>query len=231
MIARAGHYEPIAREGFPYLLAPAFLALVFWWVEYSYAAAILLMLTLAIALFFRNPERTPAPAEEQAILSPADGRVIDVLENAASPNLGPVHLRRVSIFMSIFDVHVNRSPISGIIKRITYTPGRFLDAREKASSEVNEQNSLVLEGQDGTIEVVQVAGKVARRISCWLSVGDRLRRGERFGLVHFGSRLDVYLPMQFAPLVAAGMRVKAGVTPNALTADLQEKPNSASNPA
>jgi phosphatidylserine decarboxylase len=138
---------------------------------------------------------------------------MEVVENAASSHLESSRLMRVSIFMSIFDVHVNRSPISGTVKKITYTAGRFLDAREKASSEINEQNSVVLEGEAETIEVVQVAGKIARRITCWVSVDDEVRCGDRFGIVHFGSRLDVYLPEEFIPLVRAGIRVKAGLTP------------------
>jgi len=212
MTPRAGHYEPIAREGLPYLLVPLFLAFVLWWSGHQYLAAFFLIIALSIALFFRNPQRTPAVTEDDAVLSPADGRVVDVTEAVVSPNLAAAYLKRVSIFMSLFDVHVNRSPISGIVKKITYTRGRFLDAREKDSSHLNEQNSLVLDGEVGTIEVVQVAGKVARRISCWVRTGDALARGERFGLIHFGSRLDVYLPAEFHPLVSVGSRVKAGVT-------------------
>jgi len=211
MIAQAGHYERVAREAYPYLVPPAFLSVVFWWLDYPWIAAFFLALTVCVALFFRNPGRTP-PTGEGRVVSPADGVVIEVVDQARSDNLDLFPLTRVSIFMSIFNVHVNRSPLSGTVGKITYRGGVFLDARKKDSSSRNEQNSLILRGDAGTLEVVQVAGKVARRISCWVREGDELLRGQRFGLIHFGSRLDVYLPEQFSVSVAPGTRVSAGVT-------------------
>jgi phosphatidylserine decarboxylase len=212
MVARAGHYEPVAREGYPYIIPPALCAVALWWFNFPWLALLFLLLTLAVALFFRNPERLPPKAPNDAILAPADGTVVEIVDAARSDNLDLYPLKRISIFMSIFNVHVNRSPISGTIGKITYRPGTFLDAREKAASMDNEHNSLVIQREDVTIEVVQVAGKVARRICCWVEEGDEVRRGERIGLIQFGSRLDVYVPEQFSFRVGVGTRVSAGVT-------------------
>jgi phosphatidylserine decarboxylase len=212
MIARAGHYEPIAREAYPYILPVGLLSFLFWWLDHPLLSFLFLVLAVGIGLFFRNPHRTPPDAEEDAILAPADGKVIEIVDNASSERLGNSPLKRLSIFMSLFDVHVNRSPITGTVEKITYNDGKFLDARETASSFENAHNSLVLHGKDAAIEVVQVAGMIARRISCWVREGDLLRRGDRFGLVHFGSRLDVYLPQDFTFVVSLEARVVAGVT-------------------
>lgn len=170
-----------------------------------------LTLSVAIALFFRNPERIP-PEGEGIVLSPADGRVVEMIENAKSEYLPGDPLKRISIFMSIFNTHVNRCPISGTVTKITYVPGRFLDAREAAASNLNEHNSLVLKGHEFSIEVVQIAGKIARRIACWIREGDEVRQGDRFGLVRFGSRLDVYLPQNCTLEARIGDRVRAGLT-------------------
>ena len=144
------------------------------------------------------------------MIAPADGVVAEVVRQASSEALEREDLSRVSIFMSIFDVHVNRSPISGVVEKIQYRSGAFLDAREPDSSHINERSSMTLRGDNGTIEVVQVAGKVARRISCWIREGQSIGRGQRFGLIHFGSRLDVYLPPEFTVTVTPGTRVTAG---------------------
>lgn len=211
MISDAGHYEAIAREGYPFFVPPAILALVFWWIDYNWISLLLLVLSIAIASFFRNPERV-SPQGHGLVLSPADGRVVQIAENVRSDYLSDFPLTRVSIFMSVFNVHVNRWPLSGVVKRITHVPGTFLDARDPASSIQNEHNSLVVEAEDGTIEVVQIAGKVARRIACWVREGDRAVQGRRFGLIRFGSRLDVYLPPTFSPCVSIGATVRAGVS-------------------
>jgi len=211
MIARSGHYEPVAREAYPYLILPALLALAFWWYDHPWASLFFLLAAVAVALFFRNPHRAP-PLHEAAVLSPADGKVMEIVPDASSRNVQHGPLTRVSVFMSVLDVHVNRSPISGSVKKITYRAGTFLDARETDSSTQNEQNSLVIEGAVGSLEVVQIAGKIARRISCWVSEGDELRRGDRFGMIHFGSRLDVYFPQDFSVRVIVGERVWAGVS-------------------
>ncbi len=211
MIAKAGHYELIAREGYPFIVPPALLALVSWWLGYPWPSLGLLALAVAVIFFFRNPERIP-PEADGIIVSPADGTVMQVLENVRSDNLPGMTLKRISIFMSVFNTHVNRCPVSGTVKNIKHVPGRFLDAREPASSLVNEHNSVVLQDHDDTIEVVQIAGKVARRIACWVREGDQVRQGERFGLIRFGSRLDVYLPERMCFVVKVGTTVRAGVT-------------------
>jgi phosphatidylserine decarboxylase len=150
------------------------------------------------------------PEEHGIIVSPADGRIVEIVDNTASDHLAGVPLKRLSIFMSLFNVHVNRCPVSGVVEKIVYVPGRFLDARESEASRVNEHNCVVLNGEDGSIEVVQVAGLLARRIACWIRQGDRVRQGERFGLIRFGSRLDVYLPENYCLVVNVGSTVRAG---------------------
>jgi len=211
MTARTGHREPIAREGFPYALPMFVVAAIFWWFEFPSISLLFLALTAAILLFFRNPHRIPPPGDH-LVLSPADGTIAQVLETAHSEDLPAGRFSRISIFMSVFNVHVNRSPITGTVTKIVYRSGRFLDAREEAASSENESNALVIRTDVGTFQVVQVAGLIARRISCWVKEGDRLLRGDRFGLVHFGSRLDVYLPDGYSATVKVGTKVRAGTT-------------------
>ena len=171
-------------------------------------------LTVWCYYFFRNPKRT-TPTREGLIISPADG-VISLIEKAVPPaELGmPDHaLTRVSVFMNVFDCHVNRAPITGRVTAVSYRPGKFLNASLDKASEDNERNSLAIEIEDGRqIAVVQIAGLVARRIVCWTKPEQRLLTGERFGLIRFGSRVDVYLPDGVAPLVSVGQGMIAGET-------------------
>jgi phosphatidylserine decarboxylase len=211
VIAKAGHYEPVAREGYPFIVPPAFLALITWWFGYPSVSLVFLVLAVAVIFFFRNPERIP-PDGEGTVVSPADGTVVAVMENVRSDNLPDLTLKRISIFMSIFNTHVNRCPVTGVVKNVKHVPGKFLDAREPDSSLLNEHNSVILQGKDGPIEVVQIAGKIARRIACWVRIGDEVRQGERFGLIRFGSRLDVYIPESMTFIVKVGMTVQAGLT-------------------
>jgi phosphatidylserine decarboxylase len=212
MISKAGHYELIAREGYPFFAPPALIALVLWLIGgHPWSSLFFLILSVAIASFFRNPERI-APEGDGIVVSPADGRIVEIAKEVRSDYLEDFPLTRISIFMSVFNVHVNRWPISGVVKKITHVSGIFLDARDPASSIKNEHNSIVLESSDGTVEVVQVAGKIARRIACWIKEGDEAIQGLRFGLIRFGSRLDVYLPPNFTPVVSIGAKVTAGVT-------------------
>lgn len=211
MISRAGHYEPIAREGFVFILPPAILSVASWWIGHPWISLFLLILSVAIALFFRNPERTTPPGKG-VVVSPADGRVVEFVENVASEHLQAGPLKRISIFMSLFNTHVNRWPVSGTVRRITHVPGTFLDAREPAASTNNEQNIIVVQTEASAIEVVQVAGKIARRIACWVREGDEVTRGNRFGLIRFGSRLDVILPDEYSFEVEIGTKVRAGET-------------------
>jgi phosphatidylserine decarboxylase len=211
MICKAGHYEPIAREGYIFFVPFVLLAFYLWLFSYPWASLVFLLISAGIAAFFRNPNRV-SPEGEGLVLSPADGTVVQVVADAQSENLPGVPLQRISIFMSVFNVHVNRWPISGTVQHIRHVNGRFLDAREADASIVNEHNAIVLEGDGRTIEVVQIAGKIARRIACWVREGDAVQRGDRFGLIRFGSRLDVYLPPDFSFEAPIGSRVRAGET-------------------
>jgi phosphatidylserine decarboxylase len=209
MINKAGHYEPIAREGFVFFVPFLVLSFFCWLLDYPLTSFTFLLVSVAIAAFFRNPNRIP-PSGAGLVLSPADGTVAEVVQHAQSEDLPGVPLKRISIFMSVLNVHVNRWPISGKVRSIHHIPGRFLDAREPAASDVNEHNAIVLTGEGVTIVVVQIAGILARRIACWVTEGDEVSRGDRFGLIRFGSRLDIYLPQEFDFQASPGDRVKAG---------------------
>ena len=224
MIARTGHFEPIVREAFPFVVPLFIICLIAWALDSPWISFFFLCAAVAVALFFRNPERRP-PGHEGLLLSPADGTIVDIREDARSEHLSGVPLTRISIFMSIFSVHVNRAPLTGTVRKITHTPGRFLDARDKNSSEENERNSVVFDCDAASIEVIQVAGKIARRIRCWVREGDRIGRGERFGMIRFGSRLDVYVPKEYRITARYGMPVRAGVS---VLAELNEDPGPAS---
>lgn len=203
---------PVRREGYPFIAAFAGAAVVlgliwnplFW---------IGLILTGWCAYFFRDPERV-TPVDDRLVISPADG-IVSAIGPAAPPRelgLGPAEMMRVSVFMNVFSCHVNRAPIRGRIARIEHRPGKFLNAElDKASTE-NERNGLVIDSPNGTIAVVQVAGLVARRILCWVDAGASIGVGDRFGLIRFGSRLDVYLPSDAVPRVAIGQTAIAGET-------------------
>jgi phosphatidylserine decarboxylase len=171
-------------------------------------------LTVWCYYFFRDPRRV-TPTRPGLIVSPADG-IVSLIEPALPPpelGLGTTPLMRVSVFMNVFNCHVNRAPIAGTMRTIAYRPGKFLNASLDKASEDNERNGLVIEMDDGrALGVVQIAGLVARRIVCFAAEGTRLATGERFGLIRFGSRLDVYLPDGVAPLVVIGQTMVAGET-------------------
>jgi phosphatidylserine decarboxylase len=207
----------IAREGYPFIAYSAGLTALLALsagklgsVVLAVPAAVSFLLTLFVISFFRNPERT-APGDGNSVVSPADGTVI-VVERVAETPLGSEALK-ISIFMSVFNVHVNRAPLDGRVVEIAYTPGRFLDARDGRASSENERNGVVLQTATGVrIAFVQIAGLIARRIICYPAVGDMLKRGTRYGLIRFGSRVDVYLPVDVQPLVALGDTTVAGET-------------------
>jgi phosphatidylserine decarboxylase len=171
------------------------------------------LLTAWCAYFFRDPVRV-TPVAEGLVVSPADGRVSLVVNAVPPPELalGTAALPRISIFMSVFDCHVNRAPIGGRIERIVYTPGKFLNADLDKASEDNERNALVIASSLGQVGVVQIAGLVARRIVCWVKEGQSIGPGERIGMIRFGSRLDVYLPHGAVPRVSEGQTALAGET-------------------
>jgi phosphatidylserine decarboxylase len=206
------HDSIIAREGYIFIIVAAFFTLVAFFFALRWAAFLLLILTAFIIWFFRNPERNTPPGEK-LVISPADGEVIKI-EEIREHELIPGPLRKISIFMNIFSVHVNRVPCAGRIEAIRYYEGKFLSANlDKASSD-NERNGLVVRMNDGrAIGMIQVAGLVARRIVCWVKQGMRVEKGERFGLIRFGSRVEVLMPADTTVMVKPGDRVRAGETP------------------
>jgi phosphatidylserine decarboxylase len=207
-----GQIPPIHPEGYPFIGAFAFASLILFWI-WSPLGWIGMALTAWCALFFRDPKRV-TPQGEGIVVSPADGRVSLIVQAVPPPELGlgDRPLPRVSIFMSVFNCHVNRSPVAGRIERIAYRPGKFINAELDKASEDNERNSLMIATPGGRIGVVQIAGLVARRIVSFVREGQSLAAGERFGLIRFGSRLDVYLPDGAKPLVSEGQTAVAGET-------------------
>jgi phosphatidylserine decarboxylase len=203
---------PIHPEGYPFIGAFAFASLVLFWV-WSPLGWIGTALTVWCALFFRDPART-TPVRDGIVVAPADGRISMIAQvlPPAELGLGDRPLPRVSIFMSVFNCHVNRSPVAGRIDRIAYRPGKFINAELDKASEDNERNSLVISTANGRIGVTQIAGLVARRIVTFVREGQTIGAGERFGLIRFGSRLDVYLPEGTVPLVGEGQTAVAGET-------------------
>ena len=204
---------PIAREGRPFVAGGIVLALVLLWFG-PWTGAVGIALAGWVAYFFRDPPRT-VPTREGLLVSPADGVVCMITEALPPPelNLGTEPLTRVSVFLNVFDVHINRSPIAGTVERVVYNAGKFLNASLDKASLDNERNGLAIRLADGrSIGVVQIAGLVARRIVCHAREGQRLETGERFGLIRFGSRTDLFLPKGVAPLVAVGQRMIGGET-------------------
>jgi len=203
---------PIHPEGYPFIGAFAFASLILFWL-WTPLGWIGTALTVWCALFFRDPVRV-TPVREGIVVAPADGRV-SMISHAVPPaelGLGDKALPRVSIFMSVFNCHVNRAPVAGKIERIAYRPGAFINAELDKASEDNERNSLVISSTNGRIGVIQIAGLVARRIVCFVREGQSIGAGERFGLIRFGSRLDVYLPEGTRALVSEGQTAIAGET-------------------
>jgi phosphatidylserine decarboxylase len=194
---------PVAAEAVPFLLGLGGVAILLGFVVDPLAGLAFLPLTGFVLYFFRDPDRV-VPQDAGLIVAPADGRVtaVETVPGGA----------RISIFLSVFDVHINRSPVSGTVRRRQYTPGRFLPAWDPRVAAENERNHLEIEAPDGTYGVTQIAGILARRIVCRKAEGDRVGRGERIGLIRFGSRTDLHLPPGVAPLVRVGDRVRGGVT-------------------
>jgi phosphatidylserine decarboxylase len=204
------HREIIALEGFPFILFFLILAIISSLFHWLIAALILLILFLFCLFFFRNPERTIAQ-EDNLIISPADGRIMDVGVVSEDRFLNQ-DMIRVRIFLNLFNVHINRMPISAAIKRVEREGGIFLPANHDEAGKKNVRNYLLLNNKWGPVVVVQITGLVARRLVCWVKAGDTLARGERFGLIRFGSCTELYLPVNTNILVKPGDRVKGGET-------------------
>ena len=193
----------LVKESIPYILVPAVLAVVAAALGYWYVSAVLFIVALFMAFFFRHPRRVP-PSDPDVVVSPADGRVTRI--EPQSP--GTV----ISIFLSPLDVHINRSPIRGKIIDMVYSRGKFLIATNEQASLVNEQNALTIEGEKITVVCKQIAGILARRIVVWKRAGDYLGLGEPFGMIKFSSRTDVLLPANVRVTVKEGDRVRGGIT-------------------
>ncbi|MEP9378809.1 phosphatidylserine decarboxylase [Aquabacter sp. CN5-332] len=203
---------PVHREGYPFIAIAAVITLALLMVS-TFFGMLALGLTIWTALFFRDPARV-TPLRDGLVVSPADG-VISQITMALPPrelDLSDVPLLRVSVFMNVFNVHVNRAPVSGRIERIAYKAGIFLNADLDKASEDNERNGLIFRTSYGPVGCVQIAGLIARRIVSFVREGEELGAGERFGLIRFGSRVDVYLPAGTRLLVAEGQLATAGET-------------------
>ncbi|MGA6992742.1 MAG: phosphatidylserine decarboxylase family protein [Candidatus Deferrimicrobiaceae bacterium] len=201
----------IAPEGFLFLLGGIVLAVVLSlvWPRTLPASVFGILLTVFVGWFFRNPDRLP-PALPGAVISPADGKIVYAGDNPPGRYFGEPG-KRVSVFMSLFDVHVNRAPVSGRVVSVQYHPGRFLAANVEKASLANEQNGVLLETPDGhRVAFVQIAGFIARRIVCDVSTGDTVRAGQRVGIICFGSRVDILFPASASLNVRVGDRVRAG---------------------
>jgi phosphatidylserine decarboxylase len=202
---------PIARPGYPIIAIGLFgVALFLWWGVMA-GWILFALITLFVISFFRDPERQ-SPQDEKAILSPADGRILLIEEKDMTP-FSTGRAMKISVFMSVFNCHVNRIPLSGKIETIVYRPGKFFSANQDRASAQNEQNALLLRTPEGSeISFVQVAGLIARRIVCWVKPGSTIQRGERFGMIRFGSRVDIFLPTSTRIRINRGDKVKAGLT-------------------
>ena len=198
----------LSLEGLPFVFLTAVATLTFAILDCWFMATLLLVVLFLVLNFFRDPERV-VPQEPGVAVSPADGKVIKV-ETMRDPLTGEDRTA-VCVFMNVFNVHVNRMPVAGRIARISYFGGKFINASFDKASEDNERNAVLVEDAEGkTWTVVQIAGLIARRIICWAEEGDSLARGQRFGLIKFGSRVDLYLPSDYESVVCVGQKVFAG---------------------
>lgn len=192
----------MVRDAYRFAIPLLILAILFFFLHLPYLALLALVLTAFICYFFRNPNRR-IPEGSNLIVSPADGKVVKISQSDSGE-------QTISIFLSIFNVHVNRSPISGKLEGLEYKRGKFKVAFDEEASRINEQNILTISGREGRVVVRQIAGLIARRVICWKKPGQHLQQGELIGLIRFGSRVDVVLPARAKILVAAGDRVHGG---------------------
>jgi phosphatidylserine decarboxylase len=194
----------IAKEGFPYIAVLALLGIAAFWIHWLWFAIVLFGLALFVTFFFRDPDRTFTGSERE-IASPADGKVVWIRNENG--------VEAISIFLSVFNVHINRAPIAGKISNIEYHKGKFLIAYDERASVENERNSITMDHNGQIVRFVQIAGLIARRIVCWRSAGESLAVGDKIGLIKFGSRVDVFLPSGSKIYVKEGDRVYGGKTP------------------
>ena len=197
----------MVKDGYKFAAPPLVVGIVAVLLHWNWLGGVLIFLGLFVMFFFRDPERTPPP-DPDTIVSPADGRVMEIVEESLKGKPG----FRISVFLSIFDVHVNRSPVAGAITAIEYRTGKFYAAMRGRASAENEQNAFYVQSDHGEVVFTQIAGWVARRIVCWKSVGDSVMRGERVGMIRFGSRMDIWLPLAVEILVRPGQHVAGGTS-------------------
>ncbi len=203
---------PIARPGYLFIVLSAFITVIFALTGFKILAIISMCVFLFICYFFRDPDRV-IPVEEDALVSPADGRIVYSGDINSCDFLDGKPAYKISIFMSVFNVHVNRIPLSGVITKVLYFPGKFFSANLDKASKENEHNAVFIKSYEGReICVVQIAGLIARRIICRVQGKEEVVKGQRFGMICFGSRLDVYLPGDFSCSVAIGDKVKTGTS-------------------
>jgi phosphatidylserine decarboxylase len=195
----------MVKDGYRFALPPLVAGLLCLIPHWYWAAGVLILLGLFVCYFFRNPERT-APSEPGTVVSPADGHVVAIVEEAFDGVLG----RRISIFLSVFDVHVQRAPFAGKIAKVVYKPGKFLGAYKNSASELNEQNVIYMDTPQGRLVFKQIAGAIARRVLCWKQEGETVALGERVGMIRFGSRVDVWLPLEAQIVATKGQMVYGG---------------------
>ncbi|MGV8059612.1 MAG: phosphatidylserine decarboxylase family protein [Smithellaceae bacterium] len=206
------HDGIIAQEGYPFIILSLIITVFVAFLGICWLLVLSVLISFFIIWFFRNPERHFLE-EEKVVISPADGKVIKSEDIEMNGNITG-KFKKISIFMNVFNVHVNRAPYNGKIEAINYHEGKFVSANlDKASSD-NERNAIQIRTEEGSsIWAVQIAGLIARRIVCWVKAGDTVKKGERFGLIRFGSRVDVYLPEDALIAVNIGQKVRAGETP------------------
>jgi phosphatidylserine decarboxylase len=193
----------MVKEGIPFIAVPVIAAVILAFFSFWIPAGVLVALALFMAFFFRDPART-SPVDESLVVSAADGKVTRIEENDDG--------KLVSVFLSPLDVHINRSPIAGLVRSVTYVPGKKMPATNNEASFVNERNSLTIEGSKMTVVCTQIAGILARRIVCWSKEGDNLDLGQKFGLIKFSSRTDLLMPKNVEIMVGIGDRVRGGET-------------------
>lgn len=202
---------PFAKEGIPFIAAPAGVTLLAGWLGWPLVMIGAALLTIFVSWFFRNPARV-VPQGPRLVVAPGDGKVI-AIEEEFEPRFLKDRSTRITIFLNVFDVHINRIPCDGVVEDVQYQPGLFLVASKPEATLKNEQNALMIRTSEGAkVLCVQIAGLIARRIVCWVSPRDQAKRGERFGLIRFGSRMDTFLPIGAILRVAVGDRVKGGET-------------------
>jgi phosphatidylserine decarboxylase len=197
----------MVKEGFFFATPPLVFGIVLGLFGFPWAGAVFVFLGLFVLYFFRDPERTP-PADPAAVVSPADGRVVEIVDERWQDRPG----KRISIFLSVWDVHVNRAPVAGRVTQVDYRPGRFHAALRSRASTENEQNIISISTPRGEMMFKQIAGWIARRVLCWKSAGDTVGLGERIGMIRFGSRADVWLPPEAEVVVKRGQHVAGGTS-------------------